>query len=427
MMTSRWISFRESLLVALPLVVFSVDGVVARTAAQPNGRGANDKNAADVVVSDSDDDPFAVPKGSPDDVLAFIQSLANPQRQFASNDELQDYLKNVAAAISEATDQILAGKATDQQMVDAVEWRMEAQRIKAKLGDANAAKETEDFLANPEFQKRPALAKAIAQIRLLSEQKQAMSKLRNWQRMNTAERDAFIDEFVTAIKAGELTGEQFNMAMAVTEMLGDTEDSALAARALDELLPLFQASDDPSVGEQLPLLEGIGRRLNLPGKKFELAGTLLDGTPIDWASYRGKVVLVDYWATWCGPCRAEVPNVLENYKKYHDQGFDVVGISLDEDRRAVQQYMRESGIPWPTLFHDKAQGDAWGNPMAIKYGVTGIPRAILVDRKGNVVNLNARGPRLEAELKRLFANPAAEDTSSTVEVTDGGVTAQSER
>jgi thiol-disulfide isomerase/thioredoxin len=427
MLNSRWSVLRASLLLTLAVVGGGFVCVVPVTAAPPAAASAP---AADVVVSDGKSDPFAVPDGSPDEILSFIQNVANPQRQFASNDELQEYLKHVSVAISEATDRLLTVELTDQQMIDAIEWRVEAQRIKSKLGDENVVKETDAFLANPEFQKRPAVVKAVAKIRLLREQMQLISQLRTWPRMSPAERADFVNQFIAIVKKGEVGGEQFNMAMAVAEMSDMTDDSALGARALNELIPLFKASADTEVAQQLPYLEGIARRFNLPGNKFEMEGKLLNGKPIDWASYRGKVVLIDYWATWCGPCRAEVPNVLENYRKYHDQGFEVIGISLDDKREAVEQYLHDSGVPWPTTFHVQADGDSWGNPMAVKYGVTGIPRAILVDRQGNVVNLNARGPRLGAELQRLFANgpngPAAEDTSA-VEITDGGVTAQSGR
>jgi thiol-disulfide isomerase/thioredoxin len=131
-------------------------------------------------------------------------------------------------------------------------------------------------------------------------------------------------------------------------------------------------------------------------------------------------------ATWCGPCRAEVPNVLENYRKYHDKGFDVLGISLDDKRSDVEQYMRESGVPWRTIFSGNTDPPHKQAPaMAVKYGVSAIPRCILVDQAGNVVNLNARGPLLGAELQKLFGTPSA-GASSAASRDNGEKTAQSE-
>jgi thiol-disulfide isomerase/thioredoxin len=323
-------------------------------------------------------------------------------------------------AISDAADKILAGEATDKQLTDAIEWRIESLRIRQKLGDSDADKKTDEFLAGLDFSSRPAVEDAIHEIEAnraaMQQQMELMVKLRQWPRLTPAERSETTDWLINTVKSSKPSGAQANMLTMFVDTLSSTPDSKLAKKALAELLPVLSASGNPAVEDRLSLLEGINRRLNLVGNPMELSGTLLDGKKLDWASYKGKVVLVDFWATWCGPCRAEVPNVLENYLKYHDKGFDVLGISLDDKRSDAEDYVKQTNIPWPSMFEENPGDAGWQNPMAVKYGITGIPTAILIDQEGNVVSLHARGPQLGALLEKLLGKPGEEQTG--VQITD---------
>jgi thiol-disulfide isomerase/thioredoxin len=149
--------------------------------------------------------------------------------------------------------------------------------------------------------------------------------------------------------------------------------------------------------------DGAERLLALRGKPIELAGVLVDGTPFDQACLAGKVVLVDFWATWCGPCVAEIPRVRELYDRYHDRGFEVIGISLDDDADAVAAFAAKREIPWP-IIHDR-RGDDGRQPLAERYGIAAIPTMILVGRDGLVVSVEARGRRLEELLADAFPEP----------------------
>ena len=156
------------------------------------------------------------------------------------------------------------------------------------------------------------------------------------------------------------------------------------------------------------------------GMKF----TASDGRAVDLAKLRGKVVLIDFWATWCGPCIAEVPNMKRVYDVYHDKGFEIVGISVDEapaDPAKPQQakvtleqfnaFVAEKGTPWPHYY----DGKGWDkNPYAPFYGITGIPAMFLLDKEGKLVDTSARGARLEPLVKKLL------DLDTTAAVGSGG-------
>jgi thiol-disulfide isomerase/thioredoxin len=132
----------------------------------------------------------------------------------------------------------------------------------------------------------------------------------------------------------------------------------------------------------------------------DLSFTALDGRAVDLAKLRGKVVLIDFWATWCVPCIAELPNVKQAYAAYHDRGFEVIGIALDRqaDRQKLIDFVAKHELPWPQYF----DGKYWQTEPAVKYAVKAIPAMFLLDQNGKVVSTNARGELLEKEVKRLL-------------------------
>lgn len=142
----------------------------------------------------------------------------------------------------------------------------------------------------------------------------------------------------------------------------------------------------------------IMNRLNAVGKPLDIKFTALDGREVDLSQMKGKVVLVDFWATWCGPCVGEIPHVKEAYDKFHSKGFEIVGISFDSDQHALQSFVEKHDMPWPQYF----DGAVWDNKFGVQYAIESIPTMWLVDKKGDLDDADARGD-LSGRVEKLLA------------------------
>lgn len=148
-----------------------------------------------------------------------------------------------------------------------------------------------------------------------------------------------------------------------------------------------------------PLIARIHEKVGIgkPAKDFSVE--LLDGSSFSLSEQKGKVVLLDFWATWCKPCVEEMPNVKDCYETFHDKGLEIIGVSLDRDRSDLEKFVEKQGLTWNMAF----SGDAWKDATAADYHVASIPSMFLVDRKGVLRHFGMRGEALQEAVAELIA------------------------
>lgn len=155
---------------------------------------------------------------------------------------------------------------------------------------------------------------------------------------------------------------------------------------------------EPAAAARLDQLVKMSYSTGIGAEAPDITQNQPDGTPLSLSDLRGKIVLVDFWASWCGPCRRENPNVVAAYKKYHDKGFEVLGVSLDKTQDRWVAAIEKDGLIWNHVSDLKG----WKSEAAAMYGVRSIPATFLLDREGKIIGKNLRGPALDAKLEELF-------------------------
>ncbi|MEZ6128261.1 MAG: TlpA disulfide reductase family protein [Planctomycetaceae bacterium] len=358
-------------------------------------KSAAPKNPA---KSESVEDLFPIPDGTAKDLFAFIEKVqetplpADRQTREASI----AFFKAQIAAVLAACDAIDALKPDPESQVRALEERFNAYQNLAQV-DESANQKLSGLVTSLKDDPRPAVKRLVAGYQL-------EARTPGFFRLDDKQQQQLIQDLLAYMDAYGIDSTSYAVATGLGDALEMSSTPQMGAPIFDRLAKELKKTGDPRAAAQIARYEGIARRLNLPGKFMELKGTTVDGEEFDWNAYRGKVVLVDFWASWCGPCRAEIPNMKAQLEKYGDKGFAIVGINLDQTKDAYAAYVEREEISWENLMSQDENERSWNHPLAVHYGVGGIPMAILVDRQGKVVSLSARGEELNQLLNNLLGD-----------------------
>lgn len=319
--------------------------------------------------------------------------MAAPEQEVAepTKEQLAEFQRKQADKLAAAADKAGQFHAKYPNHASAAEAREHEQglmSLAARLGNTNATarleKVEEARLKDPDLPEDERL-----QLMLQRLQREAGARAKGDMKVMLAELESGVRKLQKEYpKRSELNGLFLQIAEAHLNE-GDVERARTLAREVVDGNPEPELKQ--SAGQLLAKFERLGKPLNI---KFKA----VDGREVDLASMKGKVVLVDFWATWCGPCMAELPNVKTTYDKLHGKGFEIVGISLDQDMDKLKHVVAREKMAWPQYFEDR--GD--GNKYADEFGITGIPTMWLVDKKGLLRDLNARED-LQAKAEKLLA------------------------
>ena len=216
--------------------------------------------------------------------------------------------------------------------------------------------------------------------------------------MARAEAGKFTDALVRfkELMDGLGSSDQEEFALSFTETLAA---SAVMAGEIDAARQTYQTLAE-TFSDAVELKQRVEAELNRLDRVGEPVANVeaqdLNGKTIRLSDLRGKYVLVDFWATWCGPCLVELPRLQEAYRKHHDAGLEIVSVSLDETRSAVVDFVKVRQLPWLQIHNGTAGAD-----LVEAFGVTSIPASYLIDPDGTIVRLDLRGAKLEAALAEL--------------------------
>lgn len=390
----------------------SLEGVqLSQADEDPKESDATDPDE-DLTIDEERARHYVVPEGSNQELFKFVKDLKAYRPTLRTSEEQRDHLARANEAILAAAERILNAKPDADDEALAQVTRFQALYILRAVGDPTADGKLLKLSEKLKKHKRADVAE-YARLFLLSH------RVEETDPNDVPALEGLVDELATRLKKGHLNSRHAELARSLAKLLEENGHLTIAAKAYRQFADAL-AKDEKLIDVAVNM-EGSARRLSLLGQPLEITGTLAQGGPFTTADWQGKVIFIDFWATWCTPCVAEMPNLKRAFEKYHSRGLEIVGVCLDDDAAEMKQFLQKKKLPWQTLASESAEQGGFNHPMAVFCGVQELPSTILIDAEGKVVALNLRGRDLLDVLEKMLGKnkPAtktpADDTKSRSE------------
>jgi thiol-disulfide isomerase/thioredoxin len=357
----------------------------------------NDKKEPQIKTSEIPADTFVVPANADaPQLLKKIHTILQLHPEFKDEADAEKFLKTSRNTVIEAADRVVKGRHSEEQEVEAKKAKLKAYQDLLIVGVKGVLPEALKFAESLKDDQRPTLSE-IGNAAYID------FRMSTIPTSDPKERQSIVNLVATSLQRKPRDYFPFAEGLGMMlEQLGDGESAAIAYEKFGNILSKNLDENVRAAGEAFKNISYRRARL-LCGDPVNIAGKTLDGKPFDINQYKGKVVVIDYWATWCGPCRAELKNLEAIYKRYHDRGFEIVGVSIDDSRDDLVNFLKENRLPWKIINSSvKKNEKEFEHPLADQYGIMGIPTLYVINREGKVISLSARGPELTALVDNLM-------------------------